>query len=157
MFSIDFWIIAEYKPCGEQKSSLYWNCLFSLVVHSLRTMHTSNWGLQQFWTLSLSPFRCSTGYHGNPRMPGGRCEECKCSLWGALPGPCDPVTGQCRCRVGASGRSCDQCMDRHVCGPAGIICKTNTQLFVHHFSSRLIPVAVPLIVICWYIFCQCVL
>ncbi|XP_049913534.1 laminin subunit alpha-2 isoform X1 [Epinephelus moara] len=65
--------------------------------------------------------RCSTGYHGNPRMPGGRCEECKCSLWGALPGPCDPVTGQCRCRVGASGRSCDQCMDRHVCGPAGII------------------------------------
>ncbi|XP_039981437.1 laminin subunit alpha-2 isoform X2 [Xiphias gladius] len=65
--------------------------------------------------------RCATGYHGNPRMPGGHCEECKCSLWGALPGPCDPVTGQCRCRVGASGKSCDQCMDRHVCGPAGII------------------------------------
>uniref|UniRef100_A0A8D2ZGH0 Laminin subunit alpha 2 n=1 Tax=Scophthalmus maximus TaxID=52904 RepID=A0A8D2ZGH0_SCOMX len=65
--------------------------------------------------------RCATGYHGNPRTPGGRCEECKCSVWGALPGPCDPVTGQCRCRVGASGRSCDQCMDRHVCGPAGII------------------------------------
>uniref|UniRef100_A0A8D3DXG8 Laminin subunit alpha 2 n=1 Tax=Scophthalmus maximus TaxID=52904 RepID=A0A8D3DXG8_SCOMX len=58
--------------------------------------------------------RCATGYHGNPRTPGGRCEECKCSVWGALPGPCDPVTGQCRCRVGASGRSCDQCMDRHV-------------------------------------------
>ncbi|XP_060907751.1 laminin subunit alpha-2 isoform X3 [Labrus mixtus] len=65
--------------------------------------------------------RCATGYHGNPLMPGGRCEECKCSPWGALPGPCDPVTGQCRCRVGASGRSCDQCMDRHVCGAAGII------------------------------------
>ncbi|XP_044024751.1 laminin subunit alpha-2 isoform X3 [Siniperca chuatsi] len=65
--------------------------------------------------------RCATGYHGNPQMPGGRCEECKCSLWGALPGPCDPVTGQCRCRVGASGKSCDQCMDRHVCGPSGII------------------------------------
>uniref|UniRef100_A0A4W6BWC7 Laminin subunit alpha 2 n=1 Tax=Lates calcarifer TaxID=8187 RepID=A0A4W6BWC7_LATCA len=58
--------------------------------------------------------RCATGYHGNPRMPGGRCEECKCSPWGAWPGPCDPVTGQCRCRVGASGRSCDLCMDRHV-------------------------------------------
>ncbi|XP_074541079.1 laminin subunit alpha-2 [Halichoeres trimaculatus] len=65
--------------------------------------------------------RCATGYHGNPLMPGGRCEECKCSPWGALPGPCDPVTGQCRCRVGTSGRSCDQCMGRHVCGPAGII------------------------------------
>uniref|UniRef100_A0A7N6BAH8 Basement membrane-specific heparan sulfate proteoglycan core protein n=1 Tax=Anabas testudineus TaxID=64144 RepID=A0A7N6BAH8_ANATE len=58
--------------------------------------------------------RCATGYHGNPRMPGGHCEECKCSLWGALPGPCDPVTGQCSCRVGALGKSCDQCMDRHV-------------------------------------------
>ncbi|KAM6915638.1 laminin subunit alpha-2 isoform 3-T3 [Xenentodon cancila] len=65
--------------------------------------------------------RCATGYHGNPRMPGGRCEECKCSMWGALPGPCDPVTGQCRCRVGASGMSCDHCMERHVCGPSGII------------------------------------
>ncbi|XP_041661167.1 laminin subunit alpha-2 isoform X9 [Cheilinus undulatus] len=65
--------------------------------------------------------RCATGYHGNPLMPGGRCEECKCSPWGSLPGPCDPVTGQCRCRVGATGRSCDQCMDRHVCGAAGII------------------------------------
>uniref|UniRef100_A0AAX7VJA7 Laminin subunit alpha 2 n=1 Tax=Astatotilapia calliptera TaxID=8154 RepID=A0AAX7VJA7_ASTCA len=52
--------------------------------------------------------RCATGYHGNPRIPGGHCEECKCSLWGALPGPCDPVTGQCRCRVGASGMTCDQ-------------------------------------------------
>uniref|UniRef100_A0A8C5AZY2 Basement membrane-specific heparan sulfate proteoglycan core protein n=1 Tax=Gadus morhua TaxID=8049 RepID=A0A8C5AZY2_GADMO len=58
--------------------------------------------------------RCATGYHGNPRMPGGRCEECKCSAWGALPGPCDPETGQCRCRGGATGPSCDQCMERHV-------------------------------------------
>ncbi|KAK5616507.1 hypothetical protein CRENBAI_009395 [Crenichthys baileyi] len=65
--------------------------------------------------------RCATGYHGNPRMPGGRCEECKCSSWGSFPGPCNPITGQCRCRVGASGISCDQCMDRHVCGPSGII------------------------------------
>ncbi|KAK2856042.1 hypothetical protein Q5P01_004777 [Channa striata] len=65
--------------------------------------------------------RCATGYHGNPQMPGGRCEECKCSTWGALPGPCDPVTGQCHCRVGALGKWCDQCMERHVCGPAGII------------------------------------
>ncbi|KAG7265693.1 hypothetical protein CRUP_031017, partial [Coryphaenoides rupestris] len=52
--------------------------------------------------------RCASGYHGNPQMPGGRCEECKCTAWGALPGPCDPVSGQCRCRGGASGlASCD--------------------------------------------------
>ncbi|XP_069017691.1 laminin subunit alpha-2 [Embiotoca jacksoni] len=65
--------------------------------------------------------RCATGYHGNPRMPGGHCEECKCSLWGALPRPCHPVTGQCHCRDGASGLSCDQCMERHVCGPTEIL------------------------------------
>ncbi|XP_061125977.1 laminin subunit alpha-2 isoform X2 [Syngnathus typhle] len=65
--------------------------------------------------------RCSSGYYGNPQIPGGRCEECKCSPWGALPEPCDPVTGQCRCTFGSSGRSCDQCMERHVCGPSGII------------------------------------
>uniref|UniRef100_A0A8C6UB52 Laminin subunit alpha 2 n=1 Tax=Neogobius melanostomus TaxID=47308 RepID=A0A8C6UB52_9GOBI len=47
--------------------------------------------------------RCATGYHGNPLQPGGRCEECKCSEWGSLPGPCDPVTGQCRCRTGPQG------------------------------------------------------
>uniref|UniRef100_A0A8C9T8C6 Basement membrane-specific heparan sulfate proteoglycan core protein n=1 Tax=Scleropages formosus TaxID=113540 RepID=A0A8C9T8C6_SCLFO len=65
--------------------------------------------------------RCASGYHGDPRAPGGRCEECKCDSVGALPGPCDPRTGQCRCRPGATGRACDRCMERHVCGPSGIV------------------------------------
>uniref|UniRef100_A0A7N8XYS2 Laminin subunit alpha-2 n=1 Tax=Mastacembelus armatus TaxID=205130 RepID=A0A7N8XYS2_9TELE len=58
--------------------------------------------------------RCAPGYHGNPQMPGGQCVECKCYSWGVLPGPCDPVTGQCRCKAGVFGKSCDQCMDKHV-------------------------------------------
>uniref|UniRef100_A0A6Q2XIM3 Basement membrane-specific heparan sulfate proteoglycan core protein n=1 Tax=Esox lucius TaxID=8010 RepID=A0A6Q2XIM3_ESOLU len=58
--------------------------------------------------------RCATGYHGDPRAPGGKCEECKCDLYGAWPQPCDPGSGQCRCRPGASGRTCSQCMERHV-------------------------------------------
>uniref|UniRef100_A0A6Q2ZGJ1 Basement membrane-specific heparan sulfate proteoglycan core protein n=1 Tax=Esox lucius TaxID=8010 RepID=A0A6Q2ZGJ1_ESOLU len=65
--------------------------------------------------------RCATGYHGDPRAPGGKCEECKCDLYGAWPQPCDPGSGQCRCRPGASGRTCSQCMERHVCGPSGIV------------------------------------
>ncbi|XP_063079841.1 laminin subunit alpha-2 [Engraulis encrasicolus] len=65
--------------------------------------------------------RCSIGFHGDPRAPGGRCEECKCDAWGALPQPCDPVTGQCQCRHGSRGLKCDRCMERHVCGPAGIV------------------------------------
>ncbi|KAL0967369.1 hypothetical protein UPYG_G00251370 [Umbra pygmaea] len=65
--------------------------------------------------------RCATGYHGDPRAPGGKCEECKCDPYGAWPQPCDSHSGQCRCRPGASGLTCSQCMERHVCGPSGII------------------------------------
>uniref|UniRef100_A0A4W5KBC8 Laminin subunit alpha 2 n=1 Tax=Hucho hucho TaxID=62062 RepID=A0A4W5KBC8_9TELE len=65
--------------------------------------------------------RCATGYHGDPRAPGGKCEECKCDPYGAWPQPCDPRSGQCSCRPGATGRTCSQCMERHVCGPSGIV------------------------------------
>uniref|UniRef100_A0A672NID3 Laminin, alpha 2 n=1 Tax=Sinocyclocheilus grahami TaxID=75366 RepID=A0A672NID3_SINGR len=65
--------------------------------------------------------RCAPGFHGNPSVLGGRCEECKCDAYGAFPTVCDPRSGQCRCRPGASGLKCDQCMERHVCGPQGIV------------------------------------
>uniref|UniRef100_A0A8C2J0V6 Laminin subunit alpha 2 n=1 Tax=Cyprinus carpio TaxID=7962 RepID=A0A8C2J0V6_CYPCA len=65
--------------------------------------------------------RCAPGFHGNPSVLGGRCEECKCDAYGAFPTVCDPRSGQCQCRPGASGLKCDQCMERHVCGPEGIV------------------------------------
>ncbi|KAK3506985.1 hypothetical protein QTP70_034266 [Hemibagrus guttatus] len=65
--------------------------------------------------------RCATGYHGDPRRPGGRCEECECDPVGAMPVPCDTHTGACQCRPGATGLKCDRCMEKHVCGPAGIV------------------------------------
>uniref|UniRef100_A0A671KB74 Laminin subunit alpha-2-like n=1 Tax=Sinocyclocheilus anshuiensis TaxID=1608454 RepID=A0A671KB74_9TELE len=65
--------------------------------------------------------RCAPGFHGNPSVLGGRCEECKCDAYGAFPTACDPRSGQCQCRPGASGLKCDQCMERHVCGPQGIV------------------------------------
>ncbi|XP_064196122.1 laminin subunit alpha-2 isoform X2 [Anguilla rostrata] len=65
--------------------------------------------------------RCASGYHGDPQASGGRCEECKCDPVGALPRPCHPRTGQCQCRSGATGLACDKCMERHVCGPTGIV------------------------------------
>ncbi|KAL0163679.1 hypothetical protein M9458_039432, partial [Cirrhinus mrigala] len=64
---------------------------------------------------------CAPGFHGNPSVLGGRCEECKCDPYGAFPTACDPHSGQCQCRPGASGLKCDQCMERHVCGPEGIV------------------------------------
>uniref|UniRef100_A0A7N8XTA6 Laminin subunit alpha-2 n=1 Tax=Mastacembelus armatus TaxID=205130 RepID=A0A7N8XTA6_9TELE len=66
--------------------------------------------------------RCAPGYHGNPQMPGGQCVECKCYSWGVLPGPCDPVTGQCRCKAGVFGKSCDQCMDKHLMSSFVFVC-----------------------------------
>uniref|UniRef100_A0A8C1W8S5 Laminin subunit alpha 2 n=1 Tax=Cyprinus carpio TaxID=7962 RepID=A0A8C1W8S5_CYPCA len=65
--------------------------------------------------------RCAAGFHGNPSMLGGRCEECKCNAYGAFPSACDPHSGHCQCRPGASGLRCDLCMERHVCGPQGIV------------------------------------
>uniref|UniRef100_A0A8C7F5J6 Laminin, alpha 2 n=1 Tax=Oncorhynchus kisutch TaxID=8019 RepID=A0A8C7F5J6_ONCKI len=61
-------------------------------------------------------------YHCAACPEGGKCEECKCDTHGAWPQPCDLRSGQCCCRPGATGRTCSQCMKRHVCGPSGIMC-----------------------------------
>ncbi|XP_073931083.1 laminin subunit alpha-2 isoform X3 [Castor canadensis] len=57
--------------------------------------------------------RCALGYTGSPRSPGGSCQECECDPYGSLPVPCDPVTGLCTCRPGATGRKCDGCKHWH--------------------------------------------
>uniref|UniRef100_A0A452E6V7 Laminin subunit alpha-2 n=1 Tax=Capra hircus TaxID=9925 RepID=A0A452E6V7_CAPHI len=57
--------------------------------------------------------RCAPGYTGSPSSPGGSCQECECDPHGSLPVPCDPVTGICTCRPGATGRKCDGCEQGH--------------------------------------------
>ncbi|XP_060046469.1 laminin subunit alpha-2 [Erinaceus europaeus] len=57
--------------------------------------------------------RCSPGYTGSPSSPGGSCQECECDPQGSLPVPCDPVTGICTCRPGATGQKCDGCRQWH--------------------------------------------
>ncbi|KAJ7341923.1 hypothetical protein JRQ81_007908, partial [Phrynocephalus forsythii] len=64
--------------------------------------------------------RCSPGYTGNPRIPGGSCQECECHPHGSLPVPCDPVTGQCKCKPGSTGWKCAGCEPRHA--REGIAC-----------------------------------
>ncbi|CAI4225847.1 unnamed protein product [Auanema sp. JU1783] len=56
---------------------------------------------------------CQTGYFGNPEIPAGFCEECNCHPDGSLNSNCDPLTGQCECRPGVTGRDCSRCQDRH--------------------------------------------
>ncbi|NXI45933.1 LAMA2 protein, partial [Galbula dea] len=57
--------------------------------------------------------RCASGYTGNPQTPGGSCQECECDLYGSLPVPCHPVTGQCTCKPGFTGWKCAGCEHRH--------------------------------------------
>ncbi|KAM6217502.1 laminin subunit alpha-1 [Rhynchocyon petersi] len=58
--------------------------------------------------------RCSSGYYGNPRAPGGSCQQCDCSPQGSEHSFCDGVSGQCVCKPGATGLRCDQCEARHI-------------------------------------------
>ncbi|XP_058033280.1 laminin subunit alpha-1 [Ahaetulla prasina] len=58
--------------------------------------------------------RCSPGYYGDPRVPGGKCQECQCNPNGSLHQHCDHTSGQCVCKQGVTGQLCDQCDSRHV-------------------------------------------
>ncbi|XP_023570030.1 laminin subunit alpha-2 [Octodon degus] len=67
--------------------------------------------------------RCAPGYAGSPSSPGGSCQECECDPYGSLPVPCDPATGVCMCRPGATGRKCDGCVPGHAReGAACVFC-----------------------------------
>ena len=44
-------------------------------------------------------------------VPG--CEECRCSRVGSLNDSCDIQSGQCSCKLGVTGRQCDQCERYH--------------------------------------------
>lgn len=69
------------------------------------------------------PFcRCSSGYHGNPRVPGGTCQRCDCSPRGSVHGDCDRGSGQCVCRPGAAGLQCEECEPRHILVESNCIC-----------------------------------
>ncbi|EPY79313.1 laminin subunit alpha-1 isoform 1 [Camelus ferus] len=66
--------------------------------------------------------RCSTGYHGNPHMPGGSCQRCDCSPHGSVHSDCDRGSGQCVCRPGATGLRCEDCEPRHTLVESDCVC-----------------------------------
>ena len=94
------------------------------------------------FALSLFKFRCAPGYTGSPSSPGGSCQECECDPLGSLPVPCDPVTGICTCRPGATGPKCDGCEQGHaregmecVCTYANLIIASGGLVpFLSHFQ-----------------------
>ncbi|XP_072567322.1 laminin subunit alpha-3 isoform X1 [Paramormyrops kingsleyae] len=51
---------------------------------------------------------CPTGFFGPPS-----CQPCRCQSPGAAGLICDGQTGDCMCRPGFGGRSCDRCISGH--------------------------------------------
>lgn len=54
---------------------------------------------------------CTSGYYGNPQRIGDICRPCHCNPEGSRSQFCDINSGQCPCRDGISGRTCEACTD----------------------------------------------
>jgi len=60
---------------------------------------------------------CAQGYVGNPTELGSSCERgLSCNPQGSLSSSPDPLTGQCRCRTGYGGQTCEY-FDQSSIGP----------------------------------------
>ncbi|XP_043797109.1 basement membrane-specific heparan sulfate proteoglycan core protein-like isoform X12 [Apis laboriosa] len=54
--------------------------------------------------------QCDVGYQGNPLIPGDMCVPIsRCDPDGSLSLVADPITGRCRCKLYATGLTCNQC------------------------------------------------
>ncbi|XP_026298186.1 basement membrane-specific heparan sulfate proteoglycan core protein isoform X15 [Apis mellifera] len=54
--------------------------------------------------------QCDVGYQGNPLIPGDMCVPIShCDPDGSLSLVADPITGRCRCKLYATGLTCNQC------------------------------------------------
>ncbi|CAM4504786.1 unnamed protein product [Lepidochelys olivacea] len=61
-----------------------------------------------------------------PGFFGPQCQPCQCYGSGVLDGNCDGKTGQCRCRVGFQGLSCDACAVGYFQYPFCQMCACNS-------------------------------
>lgn len=131
-------------------SEWFWFCILIckslkyVLSGSLQEKFAGSWSIDswyQFWFIQCNPntiqrwdlllicsafsllkSRCAPGYTGSPSSPGGSCQECECDPHGSLPVPCDPITGLCTCRPGATGPKCDGCKHWHAREGAECVC-----------------------------------
>uniref|UniRef100_A0A8C3IVW1 Laminin subunit alpha 3 n=1 Tax=Chrysemys picta bellii TaxID=8478 RepID=A0A8C3IVW1_CHRPI len=73
-----------------------------------------------FFLLFMSEDGCKPGFFGP------QCQPCQCYGSGVLDGNCDGKTGQCRCRVGFQGLSCDACAVGYFQYPFCQMCACNS-------------------------------
>uniref|UniRef100_A0A0N5CEW4 Uncharacterized protein n=1 Tax=Strongyloides papillosus TaxID=174720 RepID=A0A0N5CEW4_STREA len=87
--------------------------------------------------------KCSDGYFGDPSIENGKCEACNCNPHGSVQFTCDKKTGQCECRDGVTGRSCDLCEERHafidgVCTTCDKGCTKELMFMVDQLEEQLL-------------------
>lgn len=75
-------------------------------------------------------FRCDDLYWGI--TSGDGCKPCDCDTIGAMSASCDPLSGQCKCRAGVTGRTCSEC---HM-GYYGITSRGCTKCPVCHIPGQ---------------------
>ncbi|KAL3314565.1 Netrin-1 [Cichlidogyrus casuarinus] len=61
---------------------------------------------------------CAEGFHRDwtkPLSHSNVCKACECNPTGTLNGTtCNAATGQCQCKMGVTGPSCNRCLDGYV-------------------------------------------
>ncbi|KAH0617809.1 hypothetical protein JD844_016413 [Phrynosoma platyrhinos] len=72
--------------------------------------------------------RCSPTYYGDPKSPGGSCQQCQCNPNGSVHNNCDHISGQCVCKQGVAGWLCDECEPRHILVDNECICESTRTL-----------------------------
>uniref|UniRef100_A0A3Q0KS26 Putative laminin gamma-1 chain n=2 Tax=Schistosoma mansoni TaxID=6183 RepID=A0A3Q0KS26_SCHMA len=64
-------------------------------------------------TEGLNCERCKSGYYPNPKQPT-TCLPCSCDPVGTIDGQTEcNAQGQCQCKPGIGGKSCDHCLEDH--------------------------------------------
>ena len=83
--------------------------------------------------------RCAPGFFGDPRN-GASCQPCNCNGHGV--GPCDPVTGTCRCDAYTRGTTCSSCISQYYGDPRNggtcfASCNMLNRTDARHWNNRM--------------------
>lgn len=131
---------------------LEWLASYCWTINKISKLSV-NVTLMSWWTsrdtqCAFPPCRCSPGYFGDPRLPGGSCHPCQCNPGGSVDGNCDGATGQCLCKPGVTGQLCEECEPRHLLLEDECVCRwflncLLSQGAVLHSSDIYVHVVIP--------------
>lgn len=78
--------------------------------------------------------RCKPGFYSLSDNQNG-CSACNCSLGFSYSDPCDPITGQCKCKPSFKGRKCDQIEEGYFCPSIDyLIYEAEESIFINNLT-----------------------